>query len=71
MSRELDLHDQELVLARQRTLDLHEHLVVWRGRCGLCSISVSQPPQERPHRGPPDDARLTRAQRASRARNRV
>ena len=71
MTDEMDLHDQELTLARQRTLDLREHLVVWRGRCGACSISVSQLPQERTHRGLPDDAKLTRAQRASRARNRA
>jgi hypothetical protein len=69
MSHDIEHHERELALARQRTLDLREHLVVWRGRCGVCAISVSQPPQERPHRRLPDDAKLTRAQRASRTRN--
>jgi len=68
MSHDLDLHDRELLLARQRVFDLRESSTVWRGRCGVCSVSIEQPPQER-HQISRSDPSL--ADRPKRSRKRL
>lgn len=58
-----DFHEDELALARQRSLGLAETAISWVCQYGTCRVTVTQPPRERHITGPSDPALADRPKR--------
>lgn len=59
-----DLHDQELRLARARSIDSRELVEFWQCEFGTCRVLVEAPASRRPHTRDSEHVRVGRLYRS-------